>query len=647
MGKIKRNKRKKQPGSNEQQNTEVEQGGGSEGGEKPAQDEEPGSGEQSQSDEKSPQKEPAGPPVGAEPLVKTKQVTSPAPPGPDLTVFTLLPPDIGRYIVRFLPFASLMNLLAINPAMRRWMSSVVQQSRNTTLSAAATGFWLKHCAKPQFGDSPITVLEMVRQINRQPYDERVWSFVGKLVDSDFTHWSEILGELAILRGEFGDVRVLEALTDLLPTEEEKRALKEGYVGVAAKVDPLRLMTATDPPETMAVTTAGVTGTDEQAIRDLVHDRLRTRFNTIKTQVAGKGSTQRRQQRTDATAPEQRALDRLSWVLTHLQDARQCVSVALSKNNMRVWANVPDDSMRTDLERLFAAATAGTEQLQQQLDSLWRDLHNSSLDKRSGKPDEKEWHDAERRLLKTLRFLGGLLDEWAKVRMKVRLSARTTAYEGTGEERVHTETQASDEAKHSRDKLKADLEELEEATGITVMLQEMTMAIGISKLSCFKCWITLLAAREEGVNLEGSGTHGKSYGKWTMPFALGSSPQVLKAILGVTDSEQDEDLTRLIENPVTAPMVVKAINIFPEQGAAQKTIYYSSEDETDLKFTKHPTEPPKRKASDSGPTPVQGKKVKPDSEQVKPKKEEFEEPDEIIDDGDDSGDEDYHQPGSEE
>ncbi|UBU08503.1 nucleic acid/nucleotide deaminase domain-containing protein [Nonomuraea gerenzanensis] len=569
-------------------------------------------------------------PVAGE-LAKSKQeTTSPQPPTADLGAFNFVPPDVGRHIVKFLPFASVMNLLVINKRMREWMSHVVQAPAGGRLSDVATDFWLRHCAKPQPGDSPVAVLEAVRQIDREPYNESVWALVGKLVDSDFKHWSEILGELAIRRGEFGKGEVLLALEQLLPTQKEKLALRQGYIGVAAKVDPLRLVSITTPPTQVADTVPQVTGKEEGTIRKLVHDRLRTRFNKIKSVVSGKQSTAYRAKQTQATSPDQRALDRLSWVLTHLEDARQCVSVALSKNNMRIWANMPDAEMQADLTRLFTAATAGAQEAEAQLATIWTDLHKSNLGVRPGKPTPQAWHDAERRLLKTLRFLADLLTKFDKIR----LSAHSAAYERTSGELVHTETQASDDIKHSRDLLKADLRKLEELTGIKVMLQEVAMAIGISKLSCFKCWITLLAARTEGIDLKGSGTHGKSFGKWTMPAAVGSSPQVLKAILGVTGANKgDADLAGYIDDPTTVSAVLKAINTFPEESAAKKTIYYSSEEEDGLDFKQHPTVK-KRQL----PVSRKGAAKKPKVQDEKP--EEISEEEDVPNDGDGSSDEDF-------
>ncbi|WP_061293872.1 hypothetical protein [Herbidospora cretacea] len=302
-------------------------------------------------------------------------------------------------------------------------------------------------------------------------------------------------------------------------------------------------------------------------------------------------------------PEQRQLDRLAWVLANLKASRECVAVVqVMSNDIRLFANRPDARLTRDFQRLFEAATAGAEEAEELINQLFRDMAGQKLEQRikSGQRiDGAVLKAAERRLRKTLVFLADLDRQWDDLRVLAHTA---------GKFKVHAETQAADvmlrrrtaelgeEAGESDDDdrggdkvaraLTLKLESGERAK-LTRRVTHAKLAIGISKLCCFKCWLMMKALERKGLKLPATGTHLKTYASgWPAPVSL-TNPSVLRAYLQINPvpskrNTREKALADAIADPRKRGAVIKAITDFTAEGQ-QESGYVSSEDESGIEF----------------------------------------------------------------
>ncbi|MER5647772.1 hypothetical protein [Streptosporangium sp. NPDC002524] len=433
--------------------------------------------------------------------------------------------------------------------------------------------------------SPFHVLYLARQFPI-PLHSELWQAFGIAVGMPGAGPGEILAQLAARQGWLSDADLRAGIAGLTEDGERQAILLNDFDLAATEVNPLfnldtDMLSFAMPDES----TRGLSAAKAEQIKSNVHERLAAKMSTIREEIIhdvggkkGWSAKYRRRIAVNENMAVQRALDRLAWVLAHLNDARECVAVAHTEGELHTWANNPDDRMGKDLELLVKAGKvddeAGMDDLNETFDELWALLKSSSLDERTG--EGGDLHMAERRLLKAIRFLADLQQKWTE--LKIRAHEETYNL-GNEDRKVHTEMQAATQLLQNRDRARA------EADRKTLhLLETIVIAIGISKLCCLKCYLGILAMRGEGIRFGITGTHLTTYA-WPVSPAL-VAPALLRAILGVPDEptdKQDVALAAAIDNDLQRRAVIKAIESFDHSGGMGETGYVSSEDEEGLEF----------------------------------------------------------------
>ncbi|WP_062432959.1 hypothetical protein [Herbidospora daliensis] len=302
-------------------------------------------------------------------------------------------------------------------------------------------------------------------------------------------------------------------------------------------------------------------------------------------------------------PEQRSLDRLAWVLANLKAGRECVAVVtMLENEIRLFANSADAGLGADFKRLFDAAVKGQRQAADDISAMFDEMVGQKLEVRvvkDGKLPPDVLRRGERRLRKTLDFLASLEKDWDDLRVLTHQAARGM--------KIHAETQAGDVLLRQREKalgeeagwsddedverrekeLKRKIDDGKRAR-LSRRITDAKIAIGISKLCCFKCWLMIQALKAKGINLSPSGTHAKTYGAgWPAPASL-AKPSLLRAFLQIPEDEEERtDLDgRLLKAMSTADgraAIVTEIVSFTDKGQLESG-YESSGDESEVSLT---------------------------------------------------------------
>ncbi|NAS20883.1 hypothetical protein GT755_04185 [Herbidospora sp. NEAU-GS84] len=301
--------------------------------------------------------------------------------------------------------------------------------------------------------------------------------------------------------------------------------------------------------------------------------------------------------------EQRSLDRLAWVLANLKASRECVAVVtLLENEIRLFANAADAGLGADFKRLFDLAMEGRREAADDISAMFDEMVAQKMEVRrlkNGKLPPDVLRRGERRLRKTLDYLASLEKQWDDLRVMTHEAAHGM--------KIHAETQAGDvllrqrasalgeEAGWSDDE---DLTKREAAlqdkindgrrARLSRRLTDAKIAIGISKLCCFKCWLMIQALRAKGITLTPSGTHAKTYNSgWPAPASL-ARPSLLRAFLQIPSKAEartnaDEYLLTAMSTPDGRAAIMAEIVSFTEEGQKDSG-YDSSGDEADLDMT---------------------------------------------------------------
>ncbi|MCG5060759.1 MAG: hypothetical protein KA714_22980 [Limnoraphis sp. WC205] len=325
-------------------------------------------------------------------------------------------------------------------------------------------------------------------------------------------------------------------------------------------------------------------------KDQITKRVHQKLNDLleKSKDEEKGTEYREKLRKDVNLKDQRALDRLAWVLAHLKDARECVAVNLTTSQkLYVWANKFDREIVQDVKDLLSAATEMAQQASDQLvtvdkevqsakEKVWDKLQKSKLGLRQGSPEARLVAQAERRLSKTLEFLEKLLQNNKQIVPQAiqpkYVEAGKQEKPKSADQKLHAELRGAD--------LYYFLKETETEIG------KLQGSFGISKLCCFQCSRALIAlAKTEDIEITTTGSHFNTYGNWPPPKFL-EKPEVLKNFLEVTD--QDQQFTQWIDDESTKSSVLYAIQSFKGGKGHQTTDYPSSGDEKDIECTQDPS-----------------------------------------------------------
>ncbi|MFC7381757.1 hypothetical protein [Sphaerisporangium rhizosphaerae] len=573
-------------------------------------------------------------------LVRTKQqqvVRAPAPAPalpasrvPDLVAYlTSLPRDLAAHLLSFVNFTDLLNVRALNQQAKKLVDGLSPGLTPKVLGPLdLRQFWIRLVRRVVPGTSPLYVISVAREMPA-PADPKLWRDIGEFLRVPYTDMPEIIAELAWQRGEADDEAILAELDKLAEdTGIDADEVRARYENIVVSANPLTLLkgAGTDPG---TAETGRVPGPEERRLRAAVHERLRLRHaaQAQKAAAAGGGREYRaellkgKKNKREKSTSEQRSLDRLAWVLQHLQDSRECVAVASAGNELRVWANTPDDQMARDLNDLLEVAraqTAGAEEdLNDQLQGMWNLLRQSGLDVRDGEPTLQQWKAAERRLRKTITFLAELEATWGKIQT----SAQTLQFlDG----KVHAEVQFADDLLRLRAELQAKMETLPEDQRAAYqerlrLIDQVRVAVGISKLCCLKCYLAIKAVISvEKLPITISGTHYRTY-DWPMPPSLASSEPLLRAYLKLPaklTKAGDKELDAALKDPAKRAVIVKAINTYVVDGYLTPNGYISSEDESGLELTLYdqPFEPPADDESEEPTETAQDQPVAPADEQ---------------------------------
>ncbi|MET8989550.1 hypothetical protein ABZW49_29225 [Nonomuraea wenchangensis] len=519
-----------------------------------------------------------------------------------------LPVDVQRAILQFLSFDEFMSLFALNRATPQWLGAMVKTTTGANRQGvvdfgALAYFWIRTSKRIVPGASPFEVLSAAIEIAPSRLNPTVWKVLGSVLQSEYDQMPDILADLALARGEYGDPDLVREIYYSLPDDASRREVITRYAEFGGNLNPLRLIEYSGQQDVLLPDEASdLTPTDEAEIKRLVKKNLDAKQKGFRAQVGSQpGATKDyRAAELKKTSKEQRARDRLAWVLTFLKDARECVAVAESEGILAAWANHPDPEMQQHLATLLQAARLATGKAAGDVaavfDLLWQPLSGSKLDKRKSLPTDRDYNVAKRRLVKTIQYLGELQEQWEAVRA----TAYTARYHGRKEPKVHAEAKGASTLTDARARLLKDMESIqttlaeegeevtEVAQGILVQLEAVSIALGISKLCCFKCWHLMDAAGAEDVELNITGTHNTVY-KWDMPTSLAVSPKVLKAFLDIDDTDE---LAAYIDDERKRAAVVKAINTFSKDTGSIARGYYSSEEEPEDMYATYPDMAPK-------------------------------------------------------
>ncbi|GAA0411274.1 hypothetical protein Acor_15100 [Acrocarpospora corrugata] len=293
-------------------------------------------------------------------------------------------------------------------------------------------------------------------------------------------------------------------------------------------------------------------------------------------------------RTARTKPEnlkeQRSLDRLAWVLCNLERSRECVAIATSKlQELHIFANIPDQNMDTDLLNLAEVADTDLPEAQQATKEFYQRLLASGMGAR-GRITDQTLIKAERRLRKTITYLGELKAKWTQLKVE----GHTGRYGQGRDAMVHAEAGAADLA-FQQSKAIQNMPDLEfqemllNQEGITRRIEDLEVMIGISKLCCFHCLLLIRAlGKVAGIDLAIAGTHFNTY-NWPVADVL-STPEVLEAFLGLDETSKSpyaKTLRAALATEEGRRAVIIGIKESKDLGGGDNTTdYISSEDEAD-------------------------------------------------------------------
>ncbi|GAA0985501.1 hypothetical protein GCM10009555_061040 [Acrocarpospora macrocephala] len=292
-------------------------------------------------------------------------------------------------------------------------------------------------------------------------------------------------------------------------------------------------------------------------------------------------------------------DRIAWILASLKSARECVALITDMGQeIRFFANKPDMDLGVDFIRLLNAAINGSDTCTDGVEKLFREMADQNLGRRLKEGERLSKADlksAERRLRKTLDLLHHNHEEWSALRVLV--------HNAGNRQHVHAETQAADAVLDRRDRFLGE-EASDDENGDLVLLEgtlrekqalvkraefkrlveNAHLALGISKLCCFKCWLMLLATGQKGVGLPASGTHGKTYG-WPAPASMAKA-SVIRAFLRIDPATTDKNqlvVLNALRTKKGRAMVVNFISTWGGKGELG-TDYASSEEDEGLELT---------------------------------------------------------------
>ncbi|GLX93093.1 hypothetical protein [Herbidospora sp. NBRC 101105] len=420
----------------------------------------------------------------------------------------------------------------------------------------------------------------MRALDSVPYkdDGAVWTALSRLLGfpPDTVLPEKILAEMVIEHVLDGDPFVRQEIEQFFVAIGEDVGLYDLELarlgGLALLGDP-----ATDQPRKASTR-------QNAGIRQATAARLRKIKNEL---VAG----------VRVNTAEQRSLDRLAWVLANLKASRGCVAVVtMLENEIRLFANSADAGLGADFKRPFDLAMEGRRAAADDIGAMFDEMVGQKMEVRKlkdGKLPPDVLRRGERRLRKTLDYLASLEKQWDDLRVMTHEAARGM--------KIHAETQAGDVLLRQRSSAlgeEAGWSDDEDLTKREAALQDKIndgrrarlsrritdakIAIGISKLCCFKCWLMIQALRAEGVTLTPSGTHAKTYGSgWPAPASL-ARPSLLRAFLQIPSKAEartsaDEYLVKAMSTPEGREAIIAEIVSFTQKGQKDSG-YDSSEDE---------------------------------------------------------------------
>nr|WP_062339391.1 nucleic acid/nucleotide deaminase domain-containing protein [Herbidospora sakaeratensis] len=433
--------------------------------------------------------------------------------------------------------------------------------------------WLEQVGGLHPASTVPEVIEALASVDA-PVPARAWQEIAAILGHTDATAEKVLARIAVEHATDGDADLQGAIADFCAQAGLDHA---AYLTAYGRLGGLNLFGAAATDK--VTTTLGTPITSR--LGDALSSHLSKLHGPFASPVVARGGNN--------------DLDRLAWVLANMKSARQCVAlITVFGQEIRLFANQPDAKLGADFLKLLNLAEADAQAVTTQVEKLFNELAGQKLGQRkSERISDDVLHKAERRLRKTIRFLGANYDTWADLRVRAHTAATS--------DKVHAETQAADVVLRHRDKaLAGDLSDTEDgdlryrqdvleaklADGKRAefgrLVANAQLAIGISKLCCFKCWLMLLAAGKKSVQLPAAGSHGKVYG-WPAPAVLAKS-SILLAFLqldtGALKDDDEEVLAAAIATKKGRQEIVNGISTWMST-AGLESDYPSSEDEKDL------------------------------------------------------------------
>ncbi len=467
--------------------------------------------------------------------------------------------------------------------------------------------WLAN--KPLNPGARTSAILKVAMEAEHPTDPELWAMIGEKLQIYPATWAEILGRSSLQH--LGNFSNTTAITVEQFCEKNKLDIAEYHAAMNSKGYTV-FGTGTEDDREIA-------GSDHNAkIIELTRSLLGKRLDAMKKVRDSKTSGV-----VHEGSSRQRSLDRLAWVMNELKTTRECVAVAkLASDELRLFANVPDNQMMSHFIQLMRTAIGDVANTEAEIKAMF-DILSSNKPRGKAEWSQTQLRQMERRLRKTLVFLNTLNTECTNLRV----IAHTKQYTGPpnkDDRKVHAETQGAAVIVKRRMNLRSktasapkreekqprpqqsEFPEVKQAaqTADQLMgqaeyneldnqLEQTEIAIGISKLCCFYCWLMLGAmAQSEGIAIKISGTHFNTY-KWPVPDDL-TSEKILTAFLGLNRDNlntQEQMLANALKTPKGRAAVIQAIKNYEMDGGDTITEYPSSEDESDIdyRYTVKPSE----------------------------------------------------------
>ncbi|GAA2213811.1 hypothetical protein GCM10009850_092740 [Nonomuraea monospora] len=413
-------------------------------------------------------------------------------------------------------FDDLINAVKQNP-------TVLKQALDDPLSPNRQHVeqWVAQIAKV-VPDLPLTLRERIPLT-----DEVMWRIAGKALHLMETHPAHILAELtATKEGTIPGVaaQIEKSLTPAEGPEFTARLAFYRVSGLPLQAPPQ--LSKLPPPSAAPAKEAAQRKDGSQRATALLAELRQHWLTTIRN------SKQAKAQRTDPGYAEQRAHDRLGWVLSMIGKDRKCVSVLRRGRSIGVFANKPDAQMAQDLEMLLSAARAEGQEARQRRTLIlakWVQAQQTM----TYPPSKVALERFDARLRKAIAYLRDL--ERTEGRMGAVAYAEPIRNNQGQPVEVHAEMQAFLLSKtHSGGKL------------------------GISKQCCFKCWLVLTSCAAGIIDRKDYVSHGKVL-YWPMLEAL------------TTDDILTKVFTTLASNPLGSPAAKQAFiqTLTQQKGDAQK------------------------------------------------------------------------------